>query len=144
MSVFVVPLQRHSVPLFHSIESLFACFLYTDTGVLVDLLHLLLRYSSVDNPTVSMCTLISLQSLVLALPDSQALPSARSTRQKPQKYSAKPLPSVALGKEGSTHSASVRPSLSSVFSRALGKECQRALGKEKLLLRRRVMETTAL
>jgi hypothetical protein len=31
------------------------------------------------------------------------------------------LPSVALGKEGSAHSASAKPSLPSTFSRALGK-----------------------
>jgi hypothetical protein len=37
------------------------------------------------------------------------------------KHSAKPLPSVALGKEGSAHSASAKPSLPSVFSRALSK-----------------------
>jgi hypothetical protein len=40
---------------------------------------------------------------------------------KPQKHSAQPLPSVALGKEGSAHSASAKPSLPSVFSRALSK-----------------------
>jgi hypothetical protein len=35
------------------------------------------------------------------------------------------LPSVALGKEGSAYSASTKPSLSNIFSRALGKElCQ--------------------
>jgi hypothetical protein len=52
------------------------------------------------------------------------------------KHSAKALPSVALDKEGSTHSASVKPSLPSAFSRALGKENQP--------LRRRVTETAAL
>ena len=36
------------------------------------------------------------------------------------KHSAKALPSVALGKEGSAHSASAKPSLPSTFSRALG------------------------
>jgi hypothetical protein len=41
-----------------------------------------------------------------------------------------------LGKEGSANSASAKPSLSSVFSRALG--------KEKRPLRRRVTETAAL
>jgi hypothetical protein len=41
---------------------------------------------------------------------------------KPEKHSAKALPSVALGKEGSTHNASAKPSLPSTFSRALGKE----------------------
>jgi hypothetical protein len=41
---------------------------------------------------------------------------------KPQKHSAKALPSIALGKEGSAHSASAKPSLPSTFSRALGKE----------------------
>jgi hypothetical protein len=49
--------------------------------------------------------------------------------------------SVALGKDGSTHSASAKPSLSSTFSRALGKE---VLGKEKQPLRRWVTETTSL
>jgi hypothetical protein len=38
------------------------------------------------------------------------------------KHSAKTLLSVALGKEGSAHSASAKPSLPSTFSRALGKE----------------------
>jgi hypothetical protein len=37
------------------------------------------------------------------------------------KHSAKDLPSVALGKEGSAHSASVKPSLPSTFSQALDK-----------------------
>jgi hypothetical protein len=41
--------------------SLFVCFLYTD----VNLIHLLLRYSSIDNPTVSMCISVFLQSLAL-------------------------------------------------------------------------------
>jgi hypothetical protein len=52
------------------------------------------------------------------------------------KHSAKALPSVALGKESSAHSASAKPFLSSTFSRTLG--------KEKQPLRRRVMETTSL
>jgi hypothetical protein len=41
---------------------------------------------------------------------------------KPQKHSAKALPSVALDKEDSTNSTSAKPSLPSTFSRALGKE----------------------
>jgi hypothetical protein len=41
---------------------------------------------------------------------------------KHEKHSAKSLPSVALGKEGSTNSTSAKASLSSTFSRALGKE----------------------
>jgi hypothetical protein len=55
--------------------------------------------------------------------------------------------SVALGKEGSAHSASAKPSLPSTFSRALGKdfaECQEVLGKEKQPSRRRVTETASL
>jgi hypothetical protein len=44
--------------------------------------------------------------------------------------------SVALGKEGSAHSASIKPSLPSTFSRALG--------KEKQPLWRRVTETASL
>jgi hypothetical protein len=48
----------------------------------------------------------------LSLPDSQALPSARSTRQSRKN----------TRQEGSAHSASAKPSLPSVFSRALGKE----------------------
>jgi hypothetical protein len=59
---------------------------------------------------------------------------------KPEKHSAKTLPSVALGKEGSTHSTSAKPSLPSTFSRALNKdfaECQTILGKEKPSSRRR-------
>jgi hypothetical protein len=38
----------------------------------------------------------------------------------PEKHSAKALPSVALGKEGSTNSTSAKASLPSTFSRALG------------------------
>jgi hypothetical protein len=41
---------------------------------------------------------------------------------KPEKHSAKYLPSVALGKEGSMNSTSIKASLPSTFSRALGKE----------------------
>jgi hypothetical protein len=58
---------------------------------------------------------------------------------KPEKHSAQALPSVALDKEGSTHSTSAKPSLPSTFSRALGTdvaECQVVLGKEKPLSRR--------
>jgi hypothetical protein len=55
---------------------------------------------------------------------------------KPLKHSAKSLLSVALNKEGSTHSASAKSSLPSTFSRALG--------KEKQPLRRRVTETASL
>jgi hypothetical protein len=54
---------------------------------------------------------------------------------------------VTLGKEGSAHSASVKLSLLSTFSRALGKdfaECQEVLGKEKQPSRRRVTETASL
>jgi hypothetical protein len=57
------------------------------------------------------------------------------------------LPSVALGKEGSTYSASAKPSLSSTFLGHSAKwfaECQRTLGKEKQLLRRRLTETASL
>jgi hypothetical protein len=39
----------------------------------------------------------------------------------PESPSAKALPSVALGKEGSAYSASAKPSVPSTFSRALGK-----------------------
>jgi hypothetical protein len=46
------------------------------------------------------------------------------------------LPSVTLGKEDSTYSASAKPSLPSTFSRALGKENQP--------LRRRLTETAPL
>jgi hypothetical protein len=63
------------------------------------------------------------------------------------KHSSKSLPSVALGKEGSTHSASAKPSLPSTFSRALGKdfaECQEVLGKEKQPSRRQMTETASL
>jgi hypothetical protein len=59
---------------------------------------------------------------------------------KPEKHSAKALPSVAIYKEGSAHITSTKPSLPSTFSRALGKdfaECQEVLGKEKLSSRRR-------
>jgi hypothetical protein len=52
-----------------------------------------------------------------------------------------------LGKEGSTHSASAKPSLPSTFSRALGKdiaECHEVLGKEKQPSWRRVTETASL
>jgi hypothetical protein len=59
---------------------------------------------------------------------------------KPEKHSAKALSSVTLGKEGSAHSTSTKPSLPSTFSRALDKdfaECQEVLGKEKSSSRRR-------
>jgi hypothetical protein len=49
------------------------------------------------------------------------------------KHSAKALPSVTLGKEGSTNSTSATASLSSTFYRALGKdfaECQPVLDKK--------------
>jgi hypothetical protein len=57
------------------------------------------------------------------------------------------LSSVTLGKEGSTHSQSAKPSMPSTFSRALGKdfaECQEVLGKEKQPSRRWVTKTTSL
>jgi hypothetical protein len=63
------------------------------------------------------------------------------------KHSANSLSSVALGKEGSTHSASANSSLSNTFSQALVKdftECHEVLGKEKQLSRRRVTETASL
>jgi hypothetical protein len=78
-----------------------------------------------------------------------ALPSVWSTRQSLKNtrqslclvsHSAKPLPSVTLGKEGSAHSTSAKPSLLSTFSRALGTdftECQVVLDKEKPPSRRR-------
>jgi hypothetical protein len=47
------------------------------------------------------------------------------------KHSAKALPSVALGKEGSTNSASTKPSLPSTFSRALDKELCRVPGSTR-------------
>jgi hypothetical protein len=53
----------------------------------------------------------------------------------------------ALDKEGSSHSASAKPSLPSTFYRALVKdfaECQEVLDKEKQSSRRRVTETTSL
>jgi hypothetical protein len=49
-------------------------------------------------------------------------------------HSAKPLPSVTLGKEHSAKISSAKGSLPSVFFRTLGKdfaECQKTLGKEK-------------
>jgi hypothetical protein len=63
------------------------------------------------------------------------------------KHSVKSLPSVALGKECSAHSASAKLSLPSTFSRALGKafaECQEVLGKEKQPSQHRVTETASL
>jgi hypothetical protein len=66
---------------------------------------------------------------------------------KPEKHSAKSLPSVTLGKESSTNSTSATTSLPSTFYRALSKdfaECQSVLGKEKRLSRRRVTETAPL
>jgi hypothetical protein len=57
----------------------------------------------------------------------------------PEKHSAKSMPSVALGKDGSANCASVKASLPSTFYRALSKdfaECQTVLGKEKLSSRR--------
>jgi hypothetical protein len=62
-------------------------------------------------------------------------------------HSANSLPSVALDKEGSAHSASTKPSLPSTLFRALDKdfvECQEVLGKEKQPSRRRVTETASL
>jgi hypothetical protein len=49
-------------------------------------------------------------------------------------HSAKPLPSVTLGKEHSANILSAKGSLPSTFFLTLGKdfaECQKALGKEK-------------
>jgi hypothetical protein len=57
------------------------------------------------------------------------------------------LPSVALCKEGLAYSASAKPSLRVLFlghSTKRFAECQRALGKEKQPLRRRVAETESL
>jgi hypothetical protein len=58
------------------------------------------------------------------------------------KHSAKALPSVTLGKEGSANSASVKPSLTSTFSRALGKEG--ALAKKSGCYGDEVTETASL
>jgi hypothetical protein len=43
----------------------------------------------------------------------------RNHTTKPEKHSVKSLPSVVLGKQGSTHSTSAKASLLSTFSRAL-------------------------
>jgi hypothetical protein len=62
----------------------------------------------------------------------------------PEKHSTKSLPSVTLGKEGSSNSTSAMASLPSTFYRALGKyfaECHSVLGKEKSPSRRLVTET---
>jgi hypothetical protein len=51
----------------------------------------------------------------------------------PEKHSAKSLPSVVLGKEGSANSILAKASLPSTFYRALGKdfaECHLVLGKD--------------
>jgi hypothetical protein len=66
---------------------------------------------------------------------------------KPEKHSAKSLPSVTLGKESSANSTSTTASLPSTFYRALDKDfakCQSVLGKEKRSSRRRVTETAPL
>jgi hypothetical protein len=66
---------------------------------------------------------------------------------KPDKHSAKTLPSVTLGKESSANSTLATTSLSSTFYRALGKdfaECHSVLGKEKPPSQRLVTETTPL
>jgi hypothetical protein len=62
-------------------------------------------------------------------------------------HSAKSLPSVALGKEGSVHSAWQSLLCRVLFLRHSAKrfaECQGALGKEKQPLRRQVTETASL
>jgi hypothetical protein len=66
---------------------------------------------------------------------------------KPEKHSAKTLPSVTLGKESSANSTSATTSLLSTFYRALGKdfaECQSVLSKEKRPSRHRVTEMVPL
>ena len=59
------------------------------------------------------------------------MPSARNTRQKDIKHSANGSPSVTLGEQHSPKTVKAKPTLSSVFYRALGKtfaECP-TLGK---------------
>jgi hypothetical protein len=66
---------------------------------------------------------------------------------KPNKHSAKTLPSVTLGKESSANSTSATASLSSTFYRAVDKyftKCHSVLEKEKPSSRRLVTETTPL
>jgi hypothetical protein len=56
-------------------------------------------------------------------------------------HSAKPLPSVTLGKEHSANILSAKGSLPSTFFRTLGKdfaECRKALGKKKTLGKLRI------
>jgi hypothetical protein len=62
---------------------------------------------------------------------------------KPEKHSAKALPSVTLDKGSSTNYTSATVSLSSTFYRAFNKyfvECHKVLGKEKSLSRWLVTE----
>jgi hypothetical protein len=61
---------------------------------------------------------------------------------KPEKHSAKNLPSVTLGKNSSTNSISAITSLSTTFYRVA--ECHSVLGKEKSSSRYLVMETAPL
>jgi hypothetical protein len=78
----------------------------------------------------------------LPLPESTVLPSAWSTRQ-----SLKNTRQSLCRVSHSAKSASAKPSLPSTFLGHLAKlftECQRALGKEKQSLRRRVTETASL
>jgi hypothetical protein len=66
-----------------------------------------------------------------SLPESRSLPSVSA---KTILHSAKPLPSITLGKEHSANISSAKGSLPSIFFRTLGKDfaqCQKALGKEK-------------
>jgi hypothetical protein len=60
------------------------------------------------------------------------------------KHSVKALPSVALGKEGSTNSTSAKPSLPSTFSRTLGKEVCRVPAKKSGRYGDEVTETASL
>jgi hypothetical protein len=82
-----------------------------------------------------------------ALPDSQALPSARSTRQN-RKNTRQSLCRVLHSAKKARHTVHRQSLLCRVFfvghSVKRFAECQRALGKEKQPLRRRVTETAAL
>jgi hypothetical protein len=82
-----------------------------------------------------------------ALPDSQALPSARSTRQN-RKNTRQSLCRVLHSAKKARHTVHRQSLLCRVFfvghSAKRFAECQRALGKEKQPLRRRVTETATL
>jgi hypothetical protein len=107
--------------------------------------HLLIVELGGINGNSTWCRVFFL--LLRSLPESQALPSARSTRQSPKNTRQK-LCRVSHSAKKARHTVHRRSLLCRVLflehSEKRFAERQRALGKEKQPLRRRVTETAAL